>query len=83
MTKPLILATALLALAGCADESVETGTPIGPDPPVLDGPAEVVTEPTDDAVMDPALDTLDGTDDGALADDTTLTGGAPVTDGAM
>lgn len=86
MTKPLILAAAALALAGCADEPAETADPIGADTPVLDGPAEVVTQPTDDAVvLEPdvadAPDMTEGevlTDDAALTDD--MTEGEVVTD---
>ncbi len=76
MTKTLILAAAALAVAGCAEEPVQT------EAPVLDGPAEVVTEPTDDAVMDPVM-----TDDEMMQDSMMETGsmteGETTTDGAM
>lgn len=79
MTKTLILAAAALAVAGCAEEPAQTEAPI-----VLDGPAEVVTEPTDDAVMDPVM-----TDDEMMMQDSTMmetgpmTEGETMTDGAM
>ena len=70
MTKTLILAAAALAAAGCAEEPAPT------EEPILDGPAEVVTEPTDDAVMDPVM-----TDDELMMGDSTIMEGGTMTEG--
>ena len=82
MTKPLILAALLVGAAGCAEEPAQTADPIGPDAPVLDGPAEVVTEPTDDAVMDTTMMDAPPADDPAL-DDAAMTEGETVTDDGL
>lgn len=75
MPKLLILAALLLGAAGCAEDPVQTADPIGPEPPVLDGPAEVVTEPVDDAVVDTmALEVpLEDADDAAMTEGETVT----------
>ena len=79
MTKPLTVAAAVLAVSACAEEPAETATPIDPTP------AEVVAEPTDDAmadttgvappVMNPPMSS-DGTADGVTEGETTTDDGS-------
>ena len=68
----LALALAGLAFVGCAEEEAET-----PDPIIDD--AEVVTEPTDDMMIEEDSTMMEGTmtdstmmDDGMMADSTAM-----------